>query len=88
MKPDLVKLCLELRLVSGSSGSAAQPVASTPNGSVTAPSVPETALKAEDRAQLNKLKRQVAAIAAQRRTEQANMVNFDDLDFNVYSGQK
>lgn len=43
---------------------------------------------ADSSAQVQDLKRQVEAIAAQRKTETANLANFDDLDFNVYSGQK
>jgi hypothetical protein len=47
-----------------------------PRAGVTAQAaIPESALKAEDRAQVEELKRQVAAIAAQRRTEQANLAN-------------
>ena len=34
------------------------------------------------------MKQQLAAVAGTRATEQANLTNFDDLDFNVYSGQK
>lgn len=38
--------------------------------------------------QVEMLKQQVAAVAKARRTEAGNLANFDDLDFNVYSGQK
>jgi hypothetical protein len=41
-----------------------------------------------DAAQIAALKQQVRAVAQTRKTEQANLANFDDLDFNVYSGQK
>lgn len=50
--------------------------------------IPSAALKPKDRVKVEELKRQVEAIAAQRQIEQANLTNFDDLDFNVYSGQK
>ncbi|HAS1000518.1 TPA: ester cyclase [Enterobacter cloacae] len=63
----------------------AQSAPSTPN--VPTPT-PAAVLKDEDRAQLEALRQQVAAIASQRQTEQTNLANFDDLDFNVYSGQK
>lgn len=85
MKKSLVKVGFSIGVVLASLSAFAQSPASTPK--VPAP-IPETALKAEDQAQVEELKRQVTAIAAQRRTEQANLTNFDDLDFNVYSGQK
>jgi hypothetical protein len=34
------------------------------------------------------LKQQIAAVAKSRASEQAHLTNFDDLDFNVYSGQR
>ncbi|WP_409420060.1 ester cyclase [Pseudaeromonas sp. ZJS20] len=43
---------------------------------------------AAEQAEIAALKAQVAAVAKTRQTEQANLTNFDDLDFNVYSGQK
>lgn len=45
-------------------------------------------LSASEKAELAALKAQVAEIAKTRATEQTNLKNFDDLDFNVYSGQK
>ena len=45
-------------------------------------------LDRDERSQFESLKQQVRAIAQTRQTEQANLSNFDDLDFNVYSGQK
>lgn len=45
-------------------------------------------LSPADKAAVEVLQKRVAAIAAQRKVEQANLTNFDDLDFNVYSGQK
>lgn len=39
-------------------------------------------------AEIAALKAQVSEIAKTRHTEQTNLANFDDLDFNVYSGQK
>lgn len=45
-------------------------------------------LSPADLARVSMLQKQVAAAAAQRKVEQANLANFDDLDFNVYSGQK
>jgi len=41
-----------------------------------------------DDAELESLKQRIAAIEATEKMEQANLANFDDLDFNVYSGQK
>jgi len=41
-----------------------------------------------EQAEIAALKAQVAAVAKTRQTEQTNLANFDDLDFNVYSGQK
>jgi len=43
---------------------------------------------ASDAALIKSLKAQVTAVAKQRRTEKANLATFDELDFNVYSGQK
>lgn len=45
-------------------------------------------LDRDERSQFEVLKRQVREIAQTRQTEQANLNNFDDLDFNVYSGQQ
>ncbi len=45
-------------------------------------------LSASEKAELAALKAQVAAIAKTKATETKNLANFDDLDFNVYSGQK
>lgn len=45
-------------------------------------------MSTEDAAIVASLKQQVAEVAKTRQTEQANLKNFDDLDFNVYSGQK
>lgn len=39
-------------------------------------------------AELEVLKQKLAEIEKTKQTEQANLANFDDLDFNVYSGQK
>lgn len=41
-----------------------------------------------EQAEIAALKAQVAAVAKTRQVEQRNLANFDDLDFNVYSGQK
>ena len=41
-----------------------------------------------DSAEIEMLKQQVEAVAKTRRIEQANLATFDDLDFNVFSGQK
>ena len=41
-----------------------------------------------DAAQIAALKQQVRTVAQTRKTEQVNLANFDDLDFNVYSAQK
>lgn len=38
--------------------------------------------------ELESLKQKLAEIEATEKMEQANLSNFDDLDFNVYSGQK
>lgn len=45
-------------------------------------------LSVSEKAELAALKAQVAAIAKTKATEKHNLANFDDLDFNVYSGQK
>ncbi len=45
-------------------------------------------LSHDERSQFEALKQQVKQIAQTRQAEQANLSNFDDLDFNVYSGQK
>lgn len=45
-------------------------------------------LNKEERGQFEALRQQVKEIAQTRQTEAANLRNFDDLDFNVYSGQK
>lgn len=45
-------------------------------------------LSANDKAELDALKAQVGEIAKTRQVEKDNLKNFDDLDFNVYSGQK
>lgn len=42
----------------------------------------------EDAALIERLQAEVAKVARQRAVEQANLTNFDDLDFNVYSGQQ
>lgn len=45
-------------------------------------------LGCQGNAELETLKQKLAEIERTKQTEQANLVNFDDLDFNVYSGQK
>ena len=45
-------------------------------------------LTADEKAEFEALKAQVAEIAKTKSTEKSNLANFDDLDFNVYSGQK
>lgn len=45
-------------------------------------------ISASDRAEIDALKAQVNVIAKTRHAEKAHLANFDDLDFNVYSGQK
>lgn len=45
-------------------------------------------LDRDERAQFAALKHQVQEIAKTRQAEQGHLSNFDDLDFNVYSGQK
>lgn len=45
-------------------------------------------VSASDRAEVEALKAQVNAIAKTRHAEKAHLANFDDLDFNVYSGQE
>lgn len=39
-------------------------------------------------AELEALKQRLAEVEKAKQTEQANLANFDDLDFRVYSGQK
>ena len=43
---------------------------------------------AQPNADIDMMKQQLAEIQRQRQVEAANLENFDDLDFNVYSGQK
>ncbi|WP_374351416.1 ester cyclase [Chitinimonas sp.] len=43
---------------------------------------------AQSTADINLMKRQLAEIKKTKEGEKANLENFDDLDFNVYSGQK
>lgn len=43
---------------------------------------------AQSNADIELLKQQLAEVQRQRQVETANLANFDDLDFNVYSGQK
>lgn len=42
----------------------------------------------QTKAELELLKQKLAGIEVSEKIEQANLANFDDLDFNVYSGQK
>ena len=42
----------------------------------------------KDKILIEKLKKQIEEVAKTKRTEQANLANFDDLDFNVFSNQK
>jgi predicted ester cyclase len=39
-------------------------------------------------AEIDDMKQQLATVMKTRQAEQGNLANFDDLDFNVYSGQK
>ena len=41
---------------------------------------------AQPNADIDMMKQQLAEIQRQRQVEAANLENFDDLDFNVYSG--
>lgn len=59
-----------------------------PNASAAGERAKETFQPPADSTQMEMLKQQVAAIAKARRIESGNLANFDDLDFNVYSGQK
>ncbi len=43
---------------------------------------------AQSNADIDRMKQQLAEVQRQRQVESANLENFDDLDFNVYSGQK
>ena len=43
---------------------------------------------AQSSADIDVMKQQLAEVQRQRQVETANLENFDDLDFNVYSGQK
>jgi len=43
---------------------------------------------AQSNADIDILKKQLAEVQHQHQIENANLANFDDLDFNVYSGQK
>lgn len=42
----------------------------------------------KDKILIEKLKKQIGEIAKTKRAEQANLANFDDLDFNVFSNQE
>ena len=42
----------------------------------------------QNNAELERMKQALAEVQKTKQIEQANLVNFDDLDFNVYSGQK
>lgn len=85
MKQSITKVAFALSAVLVSLSAFGQSATSTANASTP---IPEAVLKTDEPAQIEALKRQVAEMAAQRRTEQINLTNFDDLDFNVYSGQK
>lgn len=50
-------------------------------------SVPRLCL-AQTSADIEKMKQQLAEIQRMQHVEAANLANFDDLDFNVYNGQK
>ncbi len=43
---------------------------------------------AQSPSDIDAMKQQLAAVMKSRQAETANLANFDDLDFNVYSGQK
>ena len=43
---------------------------------------------AQSTSEIDTMKQQLAAVMKSRQMETANFANFDDLDFNVYSGQK
>jgi hypothetical protein len=47
-----------------------------------------TLATAQDKPELDSLKRKLAEVMRQRAAEEANLENFDDLDFNVYSKQR
>ncbi len=47
-----------------------------------------SATSAQTPADIDYMKQQLAAVQRSRQVEQANLTDFDDLDFNVYSGQK
>lgn len=57
-------------------------------GSAVAQTSPDVSPAQSDAALIKSLKAQVSAVAKQRRAEKTHLANFDDLDFNVYSGQK
>jgi predicted ester cyclase len=42
----------------------------------------------QDKAEIEKLKQMLAEVQKTKNVEKANLDNFDDLDFNVFSGQK
>lgn len=46
------------------------------------------AAEAQSASEVEAMKAQLSAIAKTHAAEQGNLANFDDLDFNVYSGQK
>lgn len=82
MKLSLARFCLVLSTAFIALPIMANEVASSPKAEVPPPEATTSP------AQVEELKQQVAALATQRQAEQSNLANFDDLDFNVYSGQK
>jgi hypothetical protein len=72
MKSKLTRIAIALILIGSSTATLAE---SKPSNT-------------SDRAEIEALKAQVNAIAKIKHIEKNNLANFDDLDFNVYSGQK
>lgn len=55
-------------------------------GAAVAQTSPTTSVQTQK--DIERMKQQLSAVMRTRQAEQANLANFDDLDFNVYSGQK
>lgn len=79
-------LFTSLALLGLHSAGLAQTAAPATDAAATAATA--AAPSASDAALIRSLKAQVAAVARTRKAEQAHLKTFDDLDFNVYSGQK
>lgn len=67
---------------------AAALIGATTLAAAQTPAAAKPARSKEDTALIKRLEAEVAKVAQQRAVEQTHLKNFDDLDFNVYTGQK